>query len=181
MVLLILPVADLAAESSKTKPVSITANTDNRKEGIEVSADQSTGEQVNWQVISSGGDIGGTSTNFGLSGTAGQTAVGAGSSTNFGLSHGFWQESGGDVCDCVPGDANNDGSVNVGDAVYVIAYVFSGGAPPSPYAICSGDANCDCQCNVGDAVFIISYVFKGGPAPCSCEEWLSACGPPLRE
>ncbi len=32
----------------------------------------------------------------------------------------------------------------------------------------------------GDAVFIIAYVFKGGPPPCSCEEWLVNCGPPLR-
>jgi hypothetical protein len=82
---------------------------------------------------------------------------------------------------CLPGDANNDGSVNVGDAVYIISYVFKGGPPPVPYPICSGDANCDCTCNVGDAVYIISYVFKGGPPPCSCEEWLAICGPPLRD
>ena len=30
-----------------------------------------TGEEINWYVISSGGDIGGTSTNFILSGTVG--------------------------------------------------------------------------------------------------------------
>jgi hypothetical protein len=144
-------------------------------------ANPTTGEQINWQVISSGGTAG-TSTNFGLNGTAGQTAVGFGSSTNFGLSHGFWQEFGGSSeCDCIPGDANGDEQINVGDAVYIIAYVFKGGPPPVPYAICSGDANCDCQCNVGDAVFLIAYVFKGGPAPCSCEEWLTACGPPLRK
>jgi hypothetical protein len=86
-----------------------------------------------------------------------------------------------EICDCLPGDANNDGTVNIGDAVYVIAYVFKGGPPPTPYPICSGDANCDCQCNIGDAVYVIAYVFKGGPAPCSCEEWLALCGPPLRK
>jgi hypothetical protein len=85
------------------------------------------------------------------------------------------------VCDCTPGNANGDSDINVGDAVYIISYVFKGGPAPIPYATCSGDANCDCQCNVGDAVFLISYVFKGGPAPCSCEEWLSTCGPPLRK
>jgi len=78
-------------------------------------------------------------------------------------------------CDCIPGDANNDGAVNVGDAVYIIAYVFKGGPKPVPYRVCSGDANCDCQCNVGDAVFVISYVFKGGPPPCDCPTWMSIC------
>jgi len=61
------------------------------------------------------------------------------------------------------GDANADGVVNVGDAVYIINYVFNGGAAPIP--VVSGDANCDGAINVGDAVFIINYIFKGGDAP----------------
>jgi len=61
------------------------------------------------------------------------------------------------------GDANGDGEVNVGDAVFLINYVFKGGPAPDP--IEAGDANGDGQCNVGDAVYLISYVFKGGPAP----------------
>jgi hypothetical protein len=89
----------------------------------------------------------------------------------------------GDVidCDCIPGDANNDGEVNVGDAVYLINYIFKSGPPPVPYLLCSCDANCDCECNVGDAVYIINYVFKYGPPPCDCLTWLSLCGPPLRK
>jgi hypothetical protein len=84
-------------------------------------------------------------------------------------------------CNCLPGDANEDGTVNIGDAVYVIAYVFKGGPAPTPYAMCSGDANCDGQCNIGDAVYVIAYVFKGGPAPCTCEEWVAEHGTPLRK
>lgn len=58
------------------------------------------GEQINWQVISSGGVINGGSASFGLSGTVSQTAVGVGSSASFRLSHGFWQEFGGEgPCD----------------------------------------------------------------------------------
>ena len=65
---------------------------------------------------------------------------------------------------CVCGDANGDGSVNVGDAVYIINYVFKGGPAPVPLPCC-GDANNDGSVNVGDAVYLINYVFKGGPAP----------------
>jgi hypothetical protein len=63
----------------------------------------------------------------------------------------------------VCGDANGDGDVNVGDAVFLIAYVFNGGPAPDP--ICSGDANGDGNTNIGDAVYLIAYVFKGGPPP----------------
>jgi hypothetical protein len=64
----------------------------------------------------------------------------------------------------VCGNANGDGDVNVGDAVFLINYVFKGGPAPDPLE--AGDANCDGQVNVGDAVYLISYVFKGGPEPC---------------
>jgi len=69
----------------------------------------------------------------------------------------------------LPGDANGDGRVDVGDAVFLINFIFKGGAAPVPLS--SGDANCDGTTNVGDAVFIINYVFKGGPEPCSkCQD-----------
>jgi Subtilase family/Dockerin type I domain len=61
------------------------------------------------------------------------------------------------------GDANSDGAINVSDAVYIINYVFVGGAPPAPLA--SGDTNCDLSVNVSDAVWIVNYVFVGGYAP----------------
>ena len=64
----------------------------------------------------------------------------------------------------VAGDPNGDGLVNIGDAVFVVNYVFKGGPNPNPPE--AGDPNCDHAINVGDAVYIINYVFKGGPAPC---------------
>jgi len=54
--------------------------------------------------------------------------------------------------------------INVGDAVFLINYIFRGGPAPQPAR--AGDANCDGKISVGDAVYIISYVFRGGPAPC---------------
>jgi uncharacterized Ntn-hydrolase superfamily protein len=62
------------------------------------------------------------------------------------------------------GDANGDDEINVGDAVYLINYVFKGG--PAPPLLEAGDANCEGGVNIGDAVALISYIFKGGPPPC---------------
>jgi len=61
------------------------------------------------------------------------------------------------------GDANNDSAINVGDAVYLINYIFKSG--PAPAAWKAGDANCDGLVNVGDAVRLINHVFKGAPSP----------------
>jgi hypothetical protein len=62
-----------------------------------------------------------------------------------------------------PGDANLDGEVNVGDAVFLINYIFSGGPPPEypNYA----DVNADCEVNVGDIVYLIAFIFNSGPIP----------------
>jgi hypothetical protein len=62
------------------------------------------------------------------------------------------------------GDANNDAVVNVGDAIYIINYVFKGG--PAPVSRKEADCNCDAAVNIGDAIMIVNYVFKGGPPPC---------------
>ncbi|MCP4568292.1 MAG: hypothetical protein GY841_12005, partial [FCB group bacterium] len=48
--------------------------------------------------------------------------------------------------DFICGDANGDGTVNVGDAVHLINYVFKSGPPPEP--LLSGDCNCDGVINV---------------------------------
>ncbi len=71
----------------------------------------------------------------------------------------------GDACDFICGDANNDDQVNIGDAVFLINYIFNGGsAPIYPEA---GDVNCDFTTNIGDAVYLISYIFRGGDSPCA--------------
>ncbi len=61
------------------------------------------------------------------------------------------------------GDTNDDGVVNISDAVYLIGYLFKGGPDPL------GDADFD-QCgsiNMSDVIYLFDYVFKGGPAPCA--------------
>ena len=64
------------------------------------------------------------------------------------------------------GDANGDGDINLGDAVYIINFAFRSGLPPIDYPmVYAADANADLSINVGDAVYIISYAFRGGPPP----------------
>ena len=118
------------------------------------------GQQMKWQVVSSGGTQG-TSTNLVLSGTIGQTAVGSGSVPGLKLNQGFWQNFTASTCNC--GDANGDGSINISDAVFLLQYIFAGGAAPNP--LCHGDANGDGSANVSDAVYLIQYIFAGGAAP----------------
>jgi hypothetical protein len=62
-----------------------------------------------------------------------------------------------------PGDANVDTEINIGDAVYIVQYIFNGG--PAPAVSNWADINADCAINVGDVVYLISFVFKSGPDP----------------
>ncbi len=63
------------------------------------------------------------------------------------------------------GDASGDDVVDISDAVALIAYIFSGGPPPSPLE--AGDASCDGNVDISDAVYLIAYIFSGGPVPCA--------------
>lgn len=140
-------------------------------------AEEKSGEEINWQVISSGGTINSASTSFKLKATVGQTATGKGSTANHSITHGFWQMLG--CCD-TPGDANNDGACNIGDEVFLGNFVFRSGQcddPPGnpigcpPECLAEGDANADGNVNIGDEVFLGNYIFRPppvSPAP-QCE------------
>lgn len=71
----------------------------------------------------------------------------------------------------VAGDANGDWGVNVGDAVYLINYVFKQGSPPK-WPAWRGNSNGDGSINVGDAVYLINFIFKSGEAPKSGPLWI---------
>jgi hypothetical protein len=64
----------------------------------------------------------------------------------------------------LPGDFNNDGTINVSDAVAGIQYIFGGGPPPEPRE--AMDANCDGANDISDVTYLIGFIFSGGPAPC---------------
>jgi hypothetical protein len=63
------------------------------------------------------------------------------------------------------GDANADGTLDLGDAIYILNYLFKAGPDPCPME--AGDANGDGMVDLGDAIYVLNYLFKGGPAP-SC-------------
>ncbi|MFC1525043.1 dockerin type I repeat-containing protein, partial [Planctomycetota bacterium] len=65
--------------------------------------------------------------------------------------------------DCVPGDANGDGGVNLGDAGYIINWIFYNG--PEPDCMFAADANGDGGVNLGDAGYLVNWIFYGGPDP----------------
>ena len=73
-----------------------------------------------------------------------------------------------DDCPCYScGDANSTGTINISDAVFLIAYIFAGGTPPGDciYPNGLGDASGDGKINISDAVYLIAYIFAGGITP----------------
>jgi hypothetical protein len=58
------------------------------------------------------------------------------------------------------GDANNDRSINIADAVFLLGYLFSGAKAPDCKK--AADANDDKSLNIADAVTILGYLFSGG-------------------
>ncbi len=65
----------------------------------------------------------------------------------------FWQR----------GDANNDGIVDLGDAVYLLNYLFKSQAAPP--ITCAGDVNDDGVTDVADVIYLLNYLYKGGDPP----------------
>ncbi len=61
------------------------------------------------------------------------------------------------------GDADGSGAWSIGDAVFIINYIFGGGPPPNPLS--NGDADGSGAISIGDAVYLINFIFGGGPPP----------------
>jgi hypothetical protein len=61
------------------------------------------------------------------------------------------------------GDVDSSGEVNIGDAIYLINYLFMSGSPPIPFE--SGDVNSDGGVDIGDVIYLVTYLFSSGPPP----------------
>ena len=173
VVILLVPLLTIVVYATGGKMDSVAVNVVvDKKSGVITTttsiSEPATGEEINWQVISSGGTEG-TSSNYILQGTTGQTAVGLGTSASYGLSHGFWQEFGGGTCcnhDGIRGDVDYNMGLNVADLTYLVDYLFKGGDPP-PCDI-EGDVDASGGINVADLTYMVDYLFKGGPPPEIC-------------
>jgi len=60
-------------------------------------------------------------------------------------------------------DCNHDGSFNIADAVFLLAYLFSQGEQPACEDSCDG--NDDGSINIADAIYKLATLFGGGPNP----------------
>lgn len=69
------------------------------------------------------------------------------------------------LAQAVCGDADHSGTIDISDAVFLITYIFGGGAAPN--SVTSADADCSGSINISDAVTLISYIFSGGILPCT--------------
>jgi len=62
----------------------------------------------------------------------------------------------------ISGDGNGDGVVDVGDAIAILAHLFSGGPAD---CLDANDPNGDGMVDIGDAINLLSYLFNGGQPP----------------
>jgi hypothetical protein len=73
-----------------------------------------------------------------------------------------------------PGDLNQDGNLNLSDAVAVLTYLFQG----NPAELPCGDGTLQGEGNtvlldsdgggavvMADAIYVLSYLYQGGPPP----------------
>ena len=104
--------------------------------------------ELSWDVLSSGGGGGRSSASYNLGDTVGQSsAIGLSESTSYRLGSGYWY--GIPVAECIPGDANGDGVVDVLD-LQAEKQIILGQLPPT----CGADANEDGEINALDLVTI---------------------------
>ncbi|MCH9031937.1 MAG: hypothetical protein IIB00_06720 [candidate division Zixibacteria bacterium] len=67
------------------------------------------------------------------------------------------------VCCATAGDANHDGEVSVGDAIFLVKYIFADGETP----FCTEEADSDTSgsISIGDAAYLVKYIFNNGVEP----------------
>lgn len=63
------------------------------------------------------------------------------------------------------GDVNADGVFTASDIIYMVNYVFKGGA--GPVVPGHADVNCSNTTTSADIIAMVNFVFKGGAPPCS--------------
>ncbi|MCX6827884.1 MAG: dockerin type I repeat-containing protein [candidate division Zixibacteria bacterium] len=115
---------------------------------------------VTWQVIGTG-ITECKSANFAIDATIGQPVVNSIQSSTNDVHNGFWAY----IYSCCnkPGDANDNGLINIHDITFLINYLYKDG--PHPPCFSKADARGDGPINISDITYLINYLYKGGPIP----------------
>ena len=122
---------------------------------------------ISWFVIAAGGGSG-SSNNYILGGTAGQTSVGEGSSTNYTLNSGFWPGVDGGCCVGIRGDVNGEGDdATILDLTFLVDFIFRGGPPGDCDEEADVNSDGDPQ-TILDLTFLVDFIFRGGAPPGPC-------------
>ncbi|MCH9030988.1 MAG: hypothetical protein IIB00_01830 [candidate division Zixibacteria bacterium] len=61
------------------------------------------------------------------------------------------------------GDSDGSGSIDIGDATFLVKFIFQSGLEPVP--LLRADADCSGDINIADAIFMIKYIFQSGADP----------------
>ena len=69
-------------------------------------------------------------------------------------------------------DCNDDGAVDISDAVCILNWLFLGGMVPGCIAVTN--TNGDADADISDATYLLNHLFLGGPAPV---DPFPECGP----
>ena len=83
-----------------------------------------------------------------------------------------------DECESVlfhRGDPNDDGQINLTDAVHILHFLFLGGEPPP--CMESANVNDDEAINLTDAISLLQYLFLSGAPPAAPGPLEAPCGP----
>ena len=72
------------------------------------------------------------------------------------------------------GDANDDGLMNITDAIFLLDFLFQGGTVPS--CVEAANSNDDAAVDISDSSHMLNFLFLGGPAPPSPGPPPAACG-----
>lgn len=78
------------------------------------------------------------------------------------------------VVDYVRGDTNDDGNVDVADAVTLLGQLFVPGTPPATCEA-AGDTNDGSGVDISDAIYLLSFLFVAGSPPPAAP--FPDCGP----
>ena len=62
------------------------------------------------------------------------------------------------------GDVNDDGTVDIGDLVTIVEFMFNG-YDPMPFIPKLYDFDGSGAIDIGDLVYLVNYQFSGGPPP----------------